>query len=109
MSESDVYWDKIKSIEYSGKEETFDLTVPVHHNFIANNLFSHNSLEQDADLVAFIYRDEVYNRDENNAEKGKAEIILGKHRNGPVGTAHLTFLNTYTRFENMAHLSPTGD
>jgi replicative DNA helicase len=109
LAESDVYWDKIKIIEYSGKEETFDLTVPVHHNFIANNLFSHNSLEQDADLVAFIYRDEVYNKDENNPEKGKAEIILGKHRNGPVGTAHLAFLNTYTRFENLAHLSPTGD
>ncbi len=74
-----------------------------------SDLRESGALEQDADLVAFIYRDEVYNKDENNPEKGKAEIILGKHRNGPVGTAHLTFLNTYTRFENIAHLSPTGD
>jgi len=74
-----------------------------------SDLRESGALEQDADLVVFIYRDEAYNKDENNPEKGKAEIILGKHRNGPVGTANLTFLNTYTRFENMAHLSPTGD
>jgi len=58
------------------------------------------ALEQDADVVAFIYRDELYNRDENNPNKGKAEIILAKQRNGPTGFAILTFLDTYTRFEN---------
>ena len=58
------------------------------------------ALEQDADVVAFIYRDELYNKDENNPNKGKAEIILAKQRNGPTGTAILTFLDTYTRFEN---------
>ena len=60
------------------------------------------ALEQDADVVAFIYRDELYNREENNPHKGKAEIILAKQRNGPTGTAILTFLNSYTRFENYA-------
>jgi replicative DNA helicase len=58
------------------------------------------ALEQDADVVAFVYRDELYNKDENNPNKGKAEIILAKQRNGPTGTAMLTFLDTYTRFEN---------
>ncbi len=60
------------------------------------------ALEQDADIVAFIYRDEVYNKEPNNPKKGTAEIILAKHRNGPTGIVPLTFLNVYTRFENPA-------
>ena len=60
------------------------------------------AIEQDADLILFIYRDEVYNQSEDNPEKGKAEIIIGKQRNGPTGKVVLTFLNEYTRFENPA-------
>jgi replicative DNA helicase len=67
-----------------------------------SDLRESGALEQDADVVAFIYRDEIYNRDENNPQKGKAEIIIAKQRNGPVGVVQLTFLGTYTRFENMA-------
>ncbi|WP_419656738.1 DnaB: replicative DNA helicase [Desulfosarcina variabilis str. Montpellier] len=67
-----------------------------------SDLRESGALEQDADLVAFIYRDEVYNRDENNPQRGTAEIILAKQRNGPTGVAPLAFLKSYTRFENLA-------
>jgi len=67
-----------------------------------SDLRESGALEQDADVVAFLYRDELYNKDENNPNKGKAELIVSKQRNGPTGFTILTFLDTYTRFENYA-------
>lgn len=70
---------------------------------LLSDLRESGSLEQDADIVSFIYRDEVYNKDENNPNKGMAEIILAKHRNGAVGTVNMAFIGKYTKFEELAH------
>ncbi|MEA5600859.1 replicative DNA helicase [Nostoc sp. UHCC 0252] len=96
---SDVYWDEIVSIEYSGEEEVFDLTVTGLHNFVANNIIVHNSIEQDADLVIMLYRDEYYSPD--TPDRGIAEVIIAKHRNGPTGTAKLLFNPQFTKFQNL--------
>ena len=66
-----------------------------------SDLRESGSIEQDADIVVFIYRDEVYN--EETTERGMAEIIVAKHRNGPTGTARLAFMPQYTLFADMAH------
>ncbi len=66
------------------------------------------AIEQDADLIAFLYRDEVYNQREDNPNRGMAELIIGKHRNGPVGKIKLAFLEKYTSFENL-QLNQEGD
>ncbi len=67
-----------------------------------SDLRESGALEQDADIVAFIYRDEVYNKEEDNPNRGKAEIIVAKNRNGAVGKVSMHFLESYTRFEELA-------
>ncbi|MEN3334730.1 MAG: replicative helicase, partial [Blastocatellia bacterium] len=99
LAHSGVYWDEIISIELDGDAEVYDLTVDSVHNFIVNCSLTHNSIEQDADVVCFIYRDEVYNQTDEN--RGVAELIIGKQRNGPTGVVQMAFLKEFTRFENM--------
>jgi replicative DNA helicase len=96
LAQSDVYWDGIAAIEPDGEAEVFDLTVPGLSNFTANNVIAHNSLEQDADIVMFLYRDVVYN--EATEFPNRADIIIAKHRNGPTGTISLHFEKSLTKF-----------
>ena len=100
LAVSDVYWDQITSISPDAAEEVFDLTVPGPHNFIANDIIVHNSIEQDADVVMFIYRDDYYNPD-NSERPNIAEINIAKHRNGPTGSIDLFWHGKLAMFRNL--------
>ncbi len=100
LATSDVYWDEIVTIEPDGEDEVYDLTVDDLSSFVAGDVLLHNSIEQDADLVFFIYRDEYYN-DETD-QQGIAEIHLAKHRNGPTGTEKVAFMSRYAKFADLA-------
>ena len=100
LAASDVYWDSIVSIEPDAIEEVFDLTVPGSHNFVANDIVVHNSIEQDADVVMFIYRDDYYNPD-SSERPNIAEVIVAKHRNGPTGTIDLFWHSKLATFRNL--------
>ena len=102
-ADSDVFWDPVVAIEPDGDEEVFDLTVPGPASWLADGIVSHNSgqIEQDSDLVMFIYREEYYLKEESE-RPGEADIIIAKHRNGPVGDVVLTFQKQYPKFMNYA-------
>ena len=102
LAGSDVLWDEVVAIDRMGDEPVYDATVFEHHNFIANGIVAHNSIEQDADVVLFIYRDELYNPD--SPDRGTADIVIAKHRNGPTGMVQLAFVDHHTRFANMARV-----
>src|SRR5579884_319316 len=100
LAQSDVYWDQVVSIEPGGEEEVFDLTIEGLHNFVANDIVVHNSIEQDADVVMFVYRDVIYNADTERPHV--ADIIVAKHRNGPTGKVHLFFQDSLMKFADLS-------
>jgi replicative DNA helicase len=92
-------WDRVVSIEPDGVEEVFDATVTGTHNFLAGGVIAHNSIEQDADMVLLVHREDMYERESPRA--GEADIIIAKHRNGPTGQATVAFQGHLSRFVDM--------
>lgn len=98
---NDVFWDEIAEIESIGRQEVYDATVPGLHNFVANGITLHNSIEQDADMVILLHREDAYEKESPRA--GEADLIVAKHRNGPTATVTVAFQGHYSRFVDMAH------
>ncbi|UGT59205.1 replicative DNA helicase [Nocardia asteroides] len=97
---NDVFWDRIVEITSLGEQDVFDGTVPDTHNFVANGVALHNSLEQDADMVILLHRPDAFERDDPRG--GEADLILGKHRNGPTATITVAHQLHLSRFVDMA-------
>ncbi|MEO3765748.1 replicative DNA helicase [Streptomyces sp. B5E4] len=100
LATSDVSWDEVVSIEALGEQEVYDATVLGTHNFIANGISVHNSIEQDADMVILLHREDAYEKESPRA--GEADLIVAKHRNGPTATITVAFQGHYSRFVDMA-------
>jgi replicative DNA helicase len=97
---NDLLWDTVVSVEPAGVEPVYDATVVGTHNFIADGIAVHNSIEQDADMVILLHREDAYERESPRA--GEADFIVAKHRNGPTDTITVAFQGHYSRFVDMA-------
>ena len=100
LATNDVYWDTVSSIESIGHQHVYDATVLGTHNFVANGINLHNSIEQDSDVVILLHREDLYERESPRA--GEADLIVAKHRNGPTMTVTVAFQGHYSRFVDMA-------
>jgi replicative DNA helicase len=100
LATNDVSWDEIVEIEPDGVETVYDATVAGAHNFIANGIAVHNSIEQDADVVILLHRDDYYDKESPRA--GEADFIVAKHRNGPTDTVTVAAQLHLSRFVDMA-------
>lgn len=100
LATNDVFWDTVVEVEPLGEREVFDATVAGTHNFVANGISVHNSIEQDADMVILLYREDVHDKESPRA--GEADIIVAKHRNGPTADVTVAFQGHYSRFVDMA-------
>ncbi len=100
VATSDIYWDRVVSVEPLGPQPVYDATVKGAHNFIADGILAHNSIEQDSDVVILLHREDAYERESPRA--GEADLIVAKHRNGPTATLTVAFQGHYSRFVDMA-------
>jgi replicative DNA helicase len=101
LATNDVYWDSVVEIESLGEQAVYDATVLGTHNFVADGFPVHNSLEQDADVVILLHREDAYERE--STRPGEADFIVAKHRNGPTANLTVAFQGHYSRFVDMAH------
>jgi replicative DNA helicase len=101
LATNDVFWDEIASVESIGPQPVYDATVLGTHNFVADGISLHNSIEQDADVVILLHREDAYEKESPRA--GEADLIVAKHRNGPTATVTVAFQGHYSRFVDMAH------
>jgi replicative DNA helicase len=99
INKKNFEFNGLKSLKYLGIQPVYDCTIPIFQNYIFNNIIVHNSIEQDADIVILLYREQYYT--EKTKEPHITEFIIGKHRNGPIGTAKLLFNPTTTTFLNL--------
>jgi replicative DNA helicase len=100
VATNDVFWDEIAAVDSIGEQPVYDATVPGTHNFVANGISLHNSIEQDSDMVILLHREDAYERESPRA--GEADLIVAKHRNGPTATVTVAFQGHYSRFVDMA-------
>nr|WP_306461725.1 replicative DNA helicase [Nocardioides humilatus] len=98
---NDIFWDEIASVESLGEMPVYDATVLGVHNFVANGIPLHNSIEQDADMVILLHRDDVFEKE--STRPGEADLIVAKHRNGATRDIIVAFQGHYSRFVDMAH------
>ncbi|XOB42393.1 MAG: replicative DNA helicase [Candidatus Nealsonbacteria bacterium] len=99
MAQANIFWDEIVSIKPLCVQKVYDATVTGLHNFVANGIIVENSIEQDADVVMFIYKEDRYRPE--TSRKNIADLIIAKHRNGPVGRVELYFDEGRVRFRSL--------
>jgi len=100
LATNDILWDEIVAVEPLGEQDVYDATVLGVHNFVANGIAAHNSIEQDADVVILLHRDDYYDKESPRA--GEADFIVAKHRNGPTDTVTVAAQLHLSRFIDMA-------
>jgi replicative DNA helicase len=99
LATNDVLWDEVVDVQPHGEEDVYDATVVGTHNFIADGIAVHNSIEQDADMVILLHREDAYEKE--SPRRGEADFIVAKHRNGPDRDDHRRVPGHYSRFVDM--------